>query len=250
MGFEEKPTQPKTLPGDPDYALASMGIYVFKAKTLMDVLLGEGQDFGKNILPQMIGVYNNIFVYDFEKENRITDYDIKVKDGIREKVLIDRTRDSSYWRDVGTIDSFYEASMDLIKVDPAFSLYGEKWPLRSYQRQLPPSKCILGGRIADSIMSDGCIISGGTIDRSILSPSVIVERDALVEQSVIFEGVLIEPGARIRRAIIDKDCKIRAGASIGFDLASDKARGCMITESGIIVVPKGTEIGRSEPSLL
>ncbi len=140
--------------------------------------------------------------------------------------------------------------MDLVMVHPLFSLYGERWPLRTYQRQLPPSKCILGGRIADSIVSDGCIISGGSIDHSILSPGVIVEREAAVEKSVIFDEAFVEPGARIKRAIVDKECKIRTGCSLGYDLAADKARGCTVTDSGIVVVPKGTEIKRNEPSLL
>ncbi len=249
-GFEEKPKQPKVLPNLPDYTLASMGIYIFKVKTLLAILKGEGQDFGKEIIPQMIASEKEIYVYDFEQENRIQDYEIKVQDGIREKVLIDKTRDSSYWRDVGTIDSFYEASMDLTRVDPLFSLYGERWPLRTYQRQLPPSKCILGGRVMDSILSDGCIISGGTVDRSILSPGVIVERDAVVERSVIFDETLVEPGARIKRAIVDKECKIRTGTSLGYNHEADKARGCTVSDSGIVVVPKGTEINRNEPCLL
>jgi glucose-1-phosphate adenylyltransferase len=242
IGFEEKPLNPKIMPEAPEFSLASMGIYAFKVKTLLDVLYGEGEDFGKHIIPRMIRDMNNVFVYDYEQENRITDYEIRVTNGVREKVLIDRTRDSNYWRDVGTIDSFYEASMDLVMVDPAFSLYSEKWPIRTYQRQLPPSKCILGGKIADSIVSDGCIISGGTVEQSVLSPGVIIERDALVSQSVVFDDVFIEPGAKIRRAIIDKECRVRAGAFIGFDQALDKARGCTVTDSGIVVVPKGTEI--------
>lgn len=242
VGFEEKPLNPKIIPETPEFSLASMGIYAFKVKTLLDVLYGEGEDFGKHIIPRMIRDMNNVFVYDYEQENRITDYEIRVTNGVREKVLIDRTRDSNYWRDVGTIDSFYEASMDLVMVDPAFSLYSEKWPIRTYQRQLPPSKCILGGKIADSIVSDGCIISGGTVEQSVLSPGVIIERDALVSQSVVFDDVFIEPGAKIRRAIIDKECRVRAGAFIGFDQALDKARGCTVTDSGIVVVPKGTEI--------
>jgi glucose-1-phosphate adenylyltransferase len=250
IGFEEKPLNPKTLPDVPDFALASMGIYIFKVKVLFDVLNGDGQDFGKNIIPGMIEHYKDIFVYDFEKENRIVDYEVKVMDGIREKVLIDKTSDSSYWRDVGTIDSYYESSMDLVMVHPMFSLYGERWPLRTYQRQLPPSKCILGGRISDSIVSDGCIVSGGYLDHSVLSPGVIIERDAVVEKSVIFDEALVEPGARIRRAIVDKECKIRAGCSLGYDPAADKARGCTVTESGIVVVPKGSEIKRFEPALL
>jgi glucose-1-phosphate adenylyltransferase len=250
VGFEEKPLVPKDIPESPGYCLASMGIYVFKAKTLLDVLYGEGEDFGKHIIPRMIHDTENVFVYDYEQENRITDYEIRVTNGVREKVLIDRTRDSSYWRDVGTIDSFYETSMDLVSVDPAFSLYSEKWPLRTYQRQLPPGKCTLSGKIIDSIVSDGCIISGGTVDQSVLSPGVIVERDAWVYQSVIFDDVFIEPGAKVNRAIIDKECRIRSGALIGFDHALDKARGCTVTENGIVVVPKGTEIKNNGLHLL
>ncbi len=250
IGFEEKPMAPKIIPEAPGYSLASMGIYIFKAKTLLDVLYGEGEDFGKHIIPRMIRDMNNVFIYDYEQGNRIMDYEIHVTNGVREKILIDRTRDSSYWRDVGTIDSFYEASMDLISIDPAFSLYSEKWPLRTYQRQLPPCKCTLGGKIADSIVSDGCIISGGTVEQSILSPGVIVERDAWVFQSVVFDDVFIEPGTKIKRAIVDKECKIRSGALIGFDHDLDKARGCTVTESGIVVVPKGTEIKNNGLQLL
>ncbi len=250
IGFEEKPMNPKTIPDAQGYCLASMGIYIFKAKNLLDVLYGEGEDFGKHIIPRMIRDMNNIFVYDYEQENRITDYEIRVTKGVREKILNESTRDSSYWRDVGTIDSFYEASMDLVSIDPAFSLYSEKWPLRTFQRQLPPCKCTLGGKIVDSIVSDGCIISGGTVEQSVLSPGVIVEQGAWVNQSVVFDNVFIEPGAKINRAIIDKECRIRSGALIGFDLASDKARGCTVSENGIVVVPKGTEIQNNGLHLL
>jgi glucose-1-phosphate adenylyltransferase len=242
LGFEEKPLQPKVLSGAVDYVMASMGIYVFKVGVLLDILKSEGQDFGKNIIPAMLTQYNDIFVYDFVKENRIRDYEIKVQNGVREKVMIDKTRDSSYWRDVGTIDSFFEASMELIEVDPPFSLYGEIWPLRTYQRQLPPSKCILGGRIINSIISDGCIISGGTVEQSILSPSVIVERDASIYQSVIFDEAYIEPGAKINRAIIDKECRIRSGVSLGYDRQKDQARGCSISPGGVTIAPKGSDI--------
>jgi glucose-1-phosphate adenylyltransferase len=250
IGFEEKPLSPKIIPEAPEYSLASMGIYIFKAKTLLDVLYGEGEDFGKHIIPRMIRDMNDVFIYDYERDNRITDYEIRVTNGVREKILIDRTRDSSYWRDVGTIDSFYEASMDLVSIDPAFSLYSEKWPLRTYQRQLPPCKCTLGGKISDSIVSDGCIISGGTVEQSVLSPGVIVERDAWVFQSVVFDDVFIEPGVKIKRAIVDKESRIRSGALIGFDHNLDRARGCTVTESGIVVVPKGTEIKNNGLQLL
>jgi glucose-1-phosphate adenylyltransferase len=250
IGFEEKPAQPKTLANAPDYALASTGVYIFKVGTLLQALQGQEDDFGKHIIPGMIGRHHDIFVYDYEQENKIEDFEVKVKDGIREKILVGKTRDSSYWRDVGSVDSYYEASMELVGVDPLFNLYGEKWPFRTYQRPLPPSKCILGGKISDSIVCDGCIISGGTVWGSILSPGVVVERDAHVEQSVIFDDVVIEPGASIRRAIVDKETRIRAGASIGYDREADKRRGCTISDAGIVVVPKGVDISRTEPSLL
>ena len=246
IGFEEKPAQPKTLADAPDYALASMGIYIFKVDILLQALQGKEEDFGKHIIPGMIGKHHDIFVYDYEKENRIEDFKVKVKDGIREKILVDKTHDSSYWRDVGSIDSYYEASMELVGVDPPFNLYGERWPLRTYQRPLPPTKCVLGGKILDSIVSDGCIISSGTVLNSILSPGVIVERDALVEQSIVFDDVVIEPGVRVRRSIIDKESLIRVGASIGLDRDADRARGATISDSGITIVPKGSDTGGSE----
>jgi glucose-1-phosphate adenylyltransferase len=179
IGFEEKPAQPKTLTDAPDYALASTGVYIFKVDTLLQALQGEGDDFGKHIIPEMIDRHHDIFVYDYEQENKIEDFEVKVKDGIREKVLVDKTRDSSYWKDVGSLDSYYEASIDLVSVDPHLNLYGERWPVRTYQQPLPPSKCILGGKISESIVCDGCIISGGTVWGSILSPGVVVERDLM-----------------------------------------------------------------------
>jgi glucose-1-phosphate adenylyltransferase len=247
VGFEEKPVHPKTIPGSPDYALGSMGIYIFKVDSLIEVLQGQEEDFGKDIIPKMISKHSDIFVYDYEKENRIRDYVIEVKDGRRTKILVDRTRDSSYWKDVGSIDSYYEASMDLVGVDPYFNLYGEMWPIRTYQRPLSPSKCILGGKTPDSIICDGCIISGGTVWNSIISPGVIVERDALVERAIIFDDVIVEPGARVRKAIIDKEAIIRTGASIGYDMEADGRRGCVTSPAGVVVVPRGMDIGPIYP---
>jgi len=249
VGFEEKPADPKTMPDAPEYTLASMGLYIFKAGTLLQALQGQEEDFGKHIIPGMIGKHHDLYVYDYEKENKIEDFSVEVKDGIREKLLVEKTRDSSYWKDVGTIDSYYDACMDLVGVDPLFNLYGERWPLRTCQRPLPPSKCVLGGTTPESIVSEGCIVSGGTVWNSILSPGVTVERGAVVEQSVIFDDVIIEPGARVRRAIVDKESRIRAGTSIGYDRESDKRRGCAISDSGIVVVPKGVDISRTELSL-
>ena len=247
--FEEKPADPKTIPTSPDQVLASMGVYIFRMSALREALQGTEDDFGKEVIPRMTAKGYKVFVYDYANENRIEDFVIEVKEGRRNKALVHRTRDSSYWRDVGTIDSYYEASMDLVSVDPLFNLYGERWPIRTCQRPLPPSKCVLGGKTLDSIVNDGCIISGGTVWNSILSPGVIVERDASVEQSIIFDDVVIEPGARIRRAIVDKESRIRAGASIGLNRDEDKARGATVSDSGITIIPKGMDIGRTEPSL-
>ena len=178
VGFHEKPPQPKTIAGAPEHVLGSMGVYVFRAGTLREALQEPEDDFGKGIIPKAISRGLNIFAYDYEKENKIEDFVVEVKEGTRHKVLVDRTRDSSYWKDIGSIDSYYEASMDLVSVDPPLNLYGEKWPFRAYERSLPPSKFIFGGKAPDSMVSDGCIISGGTVWKSILSPGVVVERDA------------------------------------------------------------------------
>ena len=243
LSFEEKPEHPKTIPGAPEHCLASMGVYIFEVDALRDALQGTEDDFGKEVIPRMTGKEHNIFVYDYEKENCIEDYVVEVREGQRRKILVSRTRDSSYWRDVGTIESYYDASMDLVGVDPLFNLYGERWLIRSFQRPLPPSKYVLGGRSPDSMVSDGCIISGGRVWHSILSPGVIVERDAVVERSIIFDDVIIEPHARIRRAIVDKQCRIHSGVSLGYDVEADKKIGCRISDAGIVVVPKGADIG-------
>jgi glucose-1-phosphate adenylyltransferase len=243
IGFEEKPAQPKPIPEDQDFALASMGIYIFNANVLTQILREGGDDFGQDIIPGIANKRSGVFVYNFAEDNKIEDFVIQVENGRRNKVLVERTRDSSYWKDVGSIDSYYETSMDLIGVDPVFNLYGEKWVFRTYERSLPPSKCIIGGRILESMVSDGCIISGGLVQRSILSPGVIVEKDALVEDSVVFDDVVIEPGVKIKHAIIDKEAQIRVGTYIGYDPEDDKRRGCTISEKGVVVVPRGIEIG-------
>jgi glucose-1-phosphate adenylyltransferase len=248
IGFEEKSAQPKTLADATDCVLASMGVYIFKVDALLPALQIGGHDFGKEIIPGMMGTRDDIFVYDYEKENRIKALEVIMKGGVREKRLIEKTSDSTYWKDVGSIDSYYDANMALVAVDPPFSLYDQKWPLRTYQRPEPPTMCVLGGKISDSIVCDGCLISGGAVSDSILSPGVIVERGALVEQSVIFDDVIIEPGVRLRRVIIDKRITIRAGTSIGYDREEDRRRGYTISDNGIVVVSKELDISRIEPS--
>jgi glucose-1-phosphate adenylyltransferase len=244
VGFYEKPPQSKTIAGAPEHILGSMGVYVFKAGTLREALQEPEDDFGKGIIPKAISRGLNIFAYDYEKENKIEDFVVEVKEGTRYKVLVERTLDSSYWKDIGSIDSYYEAGMDLVSVDPPLNLYGEQWPFRAYERSLPPSKFIFGGKALDSMVSDGCIISDGTVRKSILSPGVVVERNAFIEESIIFDDVNIEPGARIKRAIIDTGVRIRSGVSIGYNLEADSRKGCTISDKGIVVVPGGLVIGQ------
>ncbi len=242
IGFIEKPEQPKSVPGDDNSTLASMGIYVFNTDTLLDVLKEEGDDFGRDIIPGLVEKWSDILIYDFTSNNRIEDYMVQVENGTRNKILVDRTRDSSYWRDVGSIDSYYDANMDLIGIDPLFNLYTENWLFRTFERSLPPSKCIIGGKTLDSMVSDGCIISGGLVQRSILSPGVIVEKDAQIDDSVIFDSVIIEPGVKIKHAIVDKEAIIRANTQVGYDQEADIRRGCTISRKGVVVVPRGVEL--------
>jgi glucose-1-phosphate adenylyltransferase len=242
-GFEEKPTlrgiEPRTIPGS-DNVLSSMGVYLFNTNTLIHSLNEIGDDFGRDIIPKMIGKHK-ISVYNYTTENEIRDYIYEIRDGIREKVLVDRTKDSSYWRDIGTIKSYYDAHMDLIGVDPALNLYGEEWAFRTSRKQYPGAKFIFNEtRTIDSVISDGCIISGGIVVKSVLSPGVVVEKDALVEESILLDGVEVGSNARIRKAIIDKGVKISPGASIGYDLEEDIKR--FTVDSGIVVVPKGLRV--------
>ena len=236
LGFEEKPKAPKTIPGDPAHVYASMGIYVFKTDVLKEVLNADAQnpsskhDFGKNILPGMVAKKAKIFAYNFKDENK---------------------KEAQYWRDIGTLDAYYEANMDLISVTPIFNLYDKEWPIRTYMEKYPPAKFVFAGgddgaRVGvatDSMVSNGCIISGGKVDRSILSPNVRVNSYASVIDSIVMEGVDIGRNARIRRAIIDKDVKVPQGAEIGYDLEEDKKR-FPVTESGLVVVAKSTVIER------
>ena len=240
--FSEKPKHPKSIPDSPQHSLSSMGVYIFKPSVLLDVLKQEGDDFGRHIIPKMISDGIDIFAYNYSDNNKIEDFIIEVVEEQRKEVLVDRTRDSSYWVDVGTLDSYYKASMDLVNVDPIFNLYGKRWLIRTCQRPLPPSKSILGGRISDSIVSDGCIISDALVHRSILSPGVAVDNGAAVEESIIFDDVVIEPHVKIKKAIIDKEARIKRDTYIGYDLEADRKRGCTVSEEGVVVVPRNMEV--------
>lgn len=233
-GFHEKPKAPKTIPSRPGKIYASMGIYLFKTGVLSRELNEDAQgrasshDFGRDVIPQMLKKGLKVVAYNFIDENK---------------------KEALYWRDIGTIDAYYETNMDLIQVDPVFNLYDRDWPLRTYEGQFPPVKTVFSGEeitgrvglALDSLVSGGCIISGGRLQRSILSPNVRINSYSQVYDSILMEGVNVGRHARIKRAIIDKDVLIPQGMVIGYDLAEDRKK-FYVTDSGIVVVAKGTEI--------
>jgi len=236
-GFVEKPKEgAKTIPGRPDMVLASMGNYIFKAPVMIDVLQrnalrDSAHDFGKEIIPAMYAK-QNVFAYDF------------AKNFIPGESELNR----GYWRDVGTIDSYFAACLDLVSVTPMFNLYNPQWPLISAPMHLPPAKFVFAdsktqriGIATDSMVSDGVIISGGTINRSVLHPRVRIHSYTEVDESVLMDGVDIGRHSKIRRTIIDKGVKVPPHTMIGYDLELDRQR-FTVTDTGIVVVPKGAVI--------
>ena len=231
ISFREKPADPDSMPGDPTRCLASMGIYVFNSNFLFDQLCRDAtvnessHDFGKNIIPPILDTHL-IRAYPFQDKN---------------------TGDGCYWRDVGTLDAYYEANMDLITVDPELNLYDHTWEIRTFQPPYPPPKFVFAqsdlpnprvGQALDSMVCNGSIISGGRVERSIISPDVRVNSWAQVEDSILFEGVNIGRYAKVRRAIIDKGVSIPEGIEVGYDLDQDRARGFTVSDSGIVVIGK------------
>ena len=226
-GFEEKPKETKLrYPANPAKVAGSMGVYLFNADVLIPVLLKDAEnpqsshDFGKDILPKMVDDYR-VFAYDFVDENK---------------------KEALYWRDVGTLEAYYEANLDIVSVSPIFNLYDEAWPIRTHQRQYPPAKFVFAeagrtGTALDSMVSNGCIISGGTVKNSVLSPDVRVNSYSEVEDSILFSHVSVGRRCHIRKAILDRDVHIPEGTTIGYDAAADRQR-YFVTESGITVVTR------------
>ena len=226
-GFQEKPKVTELRsPYNPEMVSGSMGVYIFNTDVLLPVLLKDAEDpssshdFGKDILPRILDQYK-IYAYNFIDENM---------------------KEAQYWRDVGTIEAYYEANMDLVSVSPVFNLYDKHWPIRTHQRQYPPAKFVFGepgrmGTAIDSIVCPGCILSGGSVRNCVLSPDVRVNSYTSVESSIIFSHVNIGRHCRIRRAIIDRDVQIPEGTVIGFDPEQD-AKNYVVTESGITVVTR------------
>ena len=246
--FQEKPASPRAIPDKPEKIYASMGIYVFKNSVLVEQLHEDAEneksshDFGKNIIPKMVQDGLKVVSHNFTEQNK---KEAMYGLGYRKPNHCSPT----YWRDIGTIDAYYEANMDLVQVNPVFNLYDRQWPIRTYQEQFPPAKTVFAGEeitgrvglALDSLVSGGCIISGGQVKRSILSPNVRINSYAQVSESILMEGVNVGRYAKIRRSIIDKDVNIPSGTVIGYDLVEDKKR-FFVTESGIVVVAKKTEI--------
>ena len=227
IGFQEKPEKPRTLPNDPAKSFVSMGIYVFRTEELVRAVIEDAKtdsahDFGKNIIPRMIRP-NRVFAYRFKDENK---------------------KEVQYWRDIGLIDTYWEANIDLTHVSPIFNLYDRSWPIRTYQKQYPPAKSVFAqegermGVAVDSMVSSGSIISGARVERSILSPGVHIHSYASVSESILMDGVEVGRHAKIRRAIIDKGVHVPEHFRIGYDLEQDRRR-FTVSPGGIVVIPKG-----------
>ncbi|KPK83378.1 MAG: glucose-1-phosphate adenylyltransferase [Bacteroides sp. SM23_62_1] len=246
-GFQEKPVNPRTLPKDNAHILASMGIYIFKTQVLLDLLKSDDRaDFGRHILPAMIDRYN-VMAYPYRSQNRIQDIVVHTdEEGTRKESIEENIRDSGYWRDVGTLDAYWNANMDLTGVDPYFNLYGKLWPIRTNQRQYPPAKTVFAqlsgpeiraGRALDSLVAHGSIISGGVVINSVISYNVFIQSWASVEESVVMENVSIGRHARIKKAIITEGVRVPHNTEIGFNPKKDRKL-FTVTPRGITVVTK------------
>jgi glucose-1-phosphate adenylyltransferase len=229
--FLEKPVEPPGLLDDPEASFASMGNYIFTTEALIDALAEDAEnensrhDMGGDIIPSFVS----------RGDGQVYDFTANEVPGSTE-------RDKAYWRDVGTLDAYHEAHMDLVSVDPVFNLYNMDWPIWTYPVQMPGAKFTINGVARDSIVSPGCIVSGGSIESSVLSPNIEVHDGATVEDSVILSHAVIGRNAVIRRAILDKNVHIPEGAKIGVDPEADEARGFTLSEGGVTVVGKGVTV--------
>jgi glucose-1-phosphate adenylyltransferase len=235
VGFEEKPEMPRPVPENPGICLVNMGVYIFKTMALVRNLVEDARrptqhDFGRNVIPAMVPSHK-VYAFRFVDRNK---------------------KEQKYWRDIGTIDSYYEASMDLVQVEPLFNLYDKEWPIRTLPQFDPPAKMVFSGKgeaervgqALDSIVCNGAIISGGRVERSVLSRGVRINSYSTLEDSILFDGVDIGRHCRVRRAIIDKDVKVPPNTEIGFDAEAD-ARRFTVSSGGVVVIPKGANLAEA-----
>jgi glucose-1-phosphate adenylyltransferase len=233
--WDEKPADPKPVPGKPDKSFVSMGVYIFNTDVLVKSVIADAKtstsshDFGKDVVPGMIESHR-VFVHNFREPTDVQ---------------------SHYWRDVGTLDAYWEANMDLVSVTPHLNLYEEHWPIRTYQKQVPPAKTVFAGgegdaegrvgTVLDSLIAGGCIVSGGKVQNSVLSYNVRINSFSVVEQSVLLDGVNVGRHARIRKAVIDEYVSIPDGFRIGYDHEEDSKR-FTISPGGVAIVPHGIRL--------
>ena len=243
-GFQEKPSRPKTIPGDSAHVLASMGIYMFKTQVLIDLLENDDrQDFGKHILPSILETHR-VMAYPYRRENKIEDVIFYTDEDGERRETVETIRDAGYWRDVGTLDSYWNANMDMTGVDPYLNMYGRHWPIRTFQRQFPPVKTVFAqesgqkprvGKALDSLVAHGSILSGSIVRNSVLSYNVFVQSWATVEESVVMENVVVGRHSRIKKAIIAEGVRIPPHTEIGYNPTKDRKR-FTVTPRGITVV--------------
>ncbi len=233
--WEEKPAEPKTVPGKPDTSFVSMGVYIFNTDVLVKKVIEDAKDFesdhdfGKNVVPKMVES-NRVYVHSFTEAHNST---------------------SRYWRDIGTLDAYWEANMDLCSDQPQCNLSDKKWPIRTFQEQVPPARIVRSrswdtdgnddNEVTNTILSGGCVISGAHVDRSVLSNDVRISQGAMISETVILDGVTVGPGARIRKAIIDEHVTVPAGCTIGYDAGLDRSR-FTISPGGVAIVPTGISL--------
>lgn len=235
IDWEEKPAEPKTVPGKPDTSFVSMGVYIFNTDVLVKQVIADAKDsssahdFGKNVVPRMVDS-NRVFVHSFTEANNPS---------------------SRYWRDIGTLDAYWEANMDLCSDEPLCNLYDKNWPIRTFQEQVPPARVVrphvsddrneVISEVTDSILSGGCVISGATVDRSVLSHDVRMDEGASVSESVLLDGATVGRGAKVRKAIVDERVVIPEGCTVGYDADLDRSRFTM-SPGGIAIVPRGIRL--------
>ena len=256
VGFEEKPLIPNTIPGTNE-CLASMGVYMFEAECLIRSLSGDHLDFGRDVIPMLIRQGEPVYAYDFSARNQFPEFEHARFEGVRKKELVPVASDCTYWRDVGTLEQYWQANLDLVKPYPRFNVYGERFPIFSSPDQFPPAKFVhegpgRTGTALNSIVADGVIVSGATVRSSIIGCGVYLHSYSIVELSVLLGGSLrggaitetdIGRRCRIRNAIIDKNVRLSEGTTIGYDRADDDRRGLRTVpvaggDDYLVVVPK------------